>query len=59
MPALGALSVWVVTPTGVPLDALDPEIVTEIPVTEPWFATTPPKTSPILQSVNQSYGRFS
>lgn len=30
------------TPTGVPLAAVDPVIVTEIPVTEPWFAITPP-----------------
>ena len=42
MPEFGVLSVWVVTPTGVPLAAVDPVIVTEIPVVEPWFAMTPP-----------------
>ncbi len=42
MPVFGALSVWVVTPTGVPLAAVEPVIVTEIPVAEPWFAVTPP-----------------
>ena len=42
MPEFGALSVWVETPTGVPLDAVDPVIVTEIPVAETWFAVNPP-----------------
>ena len=31
-----------VTPTGVPLASVAPVIVTETPVTVPWFAVTPP-----------------
>lgn len=41
MPELGELSVWVVTPTGAPLAAVDPVIVTEIPV-EAWLTEAPP-----------------
>src|SRR2546426_2445 len=42
MPVFGVLSVWVVTPTGVPFAEVEPVIVTEMPVAEPWFAVTPP-----------------
>ena len=35
---------WVVIPTGVPSVAVDPVIVTDIPV-EAWFAATPPLTT--------------
>src|SRR2546426_207209 len=42
MPLFSALIVWVVTPTCVPLAAVDPVMVTEIPVAEPWFALNPP-----------------
>ncbi len=42
MPGLGVLRVWVLTATGVPLSAVAPVMVTEIPVRDVWFATAPP-----------------
>ncbi len=41
MPVFGALSVWVVTPKGVPFVALDPVIVTEMLVAA-WLTEAPP-----------------